>query len=224
MGAAALGFSLELAIVGAFEALATVGGANFWNPVGWVCLALAVIVAIGLIYVYWDEIVAFVVAVGDGIASAWEWVIDTAETIWDSLTRAVSEKVEQVKTKLRDLAREIDETIEQLLKGYKVYQILMVVPGEYKKRIWGLGWGGKHFFPKDSGGNPTFKYGTTKNTVESRYTTGYIRDELFITRRLRYIYLAMNMNVLQARAMESSLILAYVIAHGTTPPGNSKFG
>ncbi len=97
--------------------------------------------------------------------------------------------------------------------------------GIYDKRTWGFGWNKKHNYPTDCGGNKTFKYGiTSADSLRQRYTSGYIHEQLYVYKRLRGIFLTPKIHILQAKATESRLLLAYYMAYGTFPPGNSKFG
>ena len=175
-------------------------------------ILIVVLIIVVVAVIYWLATVAI------------PWVIDRVAEAWQTMTRTIEETYERVKTKVRDWAREIDRATNKL-KTHRVYQLLMVTPGRYPRRNRGFGWNGFHNFPTDSSGNPTFKYGITiMATINARYSGDPIIRPLLSSGRVRGIFLTPKCFVLQARATESSLLLAYHTAHGLFPPGNSKFG
>lgn len=218
------------------ESFAAVGTANAWNPVGWVCLAIAAIAAIVLVYYYWDEICDFfswLWGETKQIATiVWDWttttaipgVVDTATDIWNSLTFKVDYTLKKAEKQAKKLAAALAAAATTLIpKDEEVYRIDMIKPGIYKKLNWGLPYEHYHF-PCERGGDPRYKYGTTKNGVNGRYTvSSYIGRQLFFG-NMSYIIIRGSMNYWEARILEKMLISFYFKKHGAFPPGNSKLG
>ena len=157
----------------------------------------------------------------------WPWITDVAVpwvcTTAVSVGDAIADKYKKAKAKVEDWAKSIAKEATQ--GHYKVYQLLMKKPGyPYPENTWGYGFNKIHKY--EEGENPTYKYGTTKNTIEQRYGhSGSIGSLLDNGLLIGYdTYILQNVNKEIAYATETSLIMGYVYLYGKFPPGNSKFG
>lgn len=69
------------------------GGANAWNPAGWIILGATAIAAIGILVIPWDS-------VGQSISKGWNKVKSSARSA--SISRSISKAVSKAKTKIRN--------------------------------------------------------------------------------------------------------------------------
>ena len=75
------------------------GGANAWNPAGWIILGATAIAAIGILVIPWDS-------VGQSISNGWNKVKSSARSA--SISRSISKAVSKAKTKIRNEKRRYD--------------------------------------------------------------------------------------------------------------------
>lgn len=223
----------------AFEAtISAIAAADFWNPIGWALaiVAVVVIVVIAVVYVvnHWDDIVAFIEWVGGGIASAWNWICETATDVWDSLTGPVTVPVaepvpEAVPIEIPitiPIAVPIDSTKPAEGGPFNVYDVHVVVPGNYGDYIRGIIDPTSVFLAAGE----IYKYGITKyGSVLRRYEafSWTSPKEMMILENLvsgnfaPYEWYATRRSYAQARFIEAGLITAYLSIRGKLPPGNT---
>ena len=87
------------AAAGALACWAAAGGANAWNPVGWIILGATAITAIGILVITWDS-------VGQSISKGWNEVKSSARSA--SISRSISKAVSKAKTKIQNEKRRYD--------------------------------------------------------------------------------------------------------------------
>ena len=75
------------------------GGANAWNPAGWIILGATAIAAIGILVIPWDN-------VGQSISKGWNKVKSSARSA--SISRSISKAVSKAKTKIRNEKKRYD--------------------------------------------------------------------------------------------------------------------
>jgi len=161
---------------------------------------------------------------------AWPWVKDTANDVWDSVTMATDEVITRARTQIQDLNKEIERIKDKILEKERVYRIFMKDLGTYidkkrKKKGQPREDGTIDYDPDDPEQDDTYKYGTTKNTVEQRYSaSSIIGKEIRPGGRMGYVYLTPFIEKLRARLIEKMLIVGYYVRHGAFPPGNTKLG
>ena len=81
------------ATAGALACGVAAGGANAWNPAGWIILGATAIAAIGILVIPWDN-------VGQSISKGWNKVKSSARSA--SISRSISKAVSKAKTKIRN--------------------------------------------------------------------------------------------------------------------------
>lgn len=106
-----------------------------------------------------------------------------------------------------------------------VYLIKILLPGRYKKLIWGQP-AGVYNYPQDRNGDNRYKYGTTKNGISGRYKAGsYVYNMIKATPPfMKDEFKHKNLDFWTARIVEKHYIYTYYLQHHAFPPGNSKLG
>lgn len=226
---------------------AAVGGANSWNPFGWVTLAIvAVVIVVAVVYTYRKEIAAFLYSIGSAI-------VDTAKIMWDYVVTtpivvppaAVDEVlplpivappvvIPLEETKPITIAPPITTTKPRTRKRdkdiYNVYDLHVGVPGLFRDYTWGAG----HTETLLNIG-AIWKYGLTSfKSVYARYLIisqlysnekeSYILENLSNLKLLPKQWYLQNASYTNANMREVELIDAYVSTHGKFPPGNTFRG
>jgi len=215
------------------------GGADFWNPVGWVVLIAAAVLTIGyLIWKNWDSIVAFVEWAGNGIADAWNWVCETATDVWDSLTKPEPIPVAEPVPETRPITVPTDIPIPRVVplpldktkpikRGpFNVYDVHVNIPGNYGDYLRGIIDPTSVFLAAGE----IYKYGITQYaSVLRRYQafSWTSPKEAMILENLTngsfgpFEWYAFRIDKGSALAIESALISAYIAIRGKLPPGNT---
>ena len=78
---------------------AAAGGANAWNPAGWIVLGVTAIAAIGILVIPWDSI-------GRSISRGWNQAKSNARSA--SISRSISKAVSKTKVKIRNEKKRYD--------------------------------------------------------------------------------------------------------------------
>ncbi|MFV0531919.1 MAG: hypothetical protein ACK5MD_10850 [Flavobacteriales bacterium] len=203
---------------------------------GWVVLIVATILSIAyLVYKNWDEIVAFVEWVGDGIADAVGWLSETVSSIWDAttpttipidvpITPPITIPVER--TEPISVSIPQDRTIPRNRGPYNVYDVHVNILGQYGDYTRGVELPTMIFL--DTG--KIYKYGITMyGSVLKRYEAfSWTSDkEAMILENLKFgrfgalEWYAFRVNKVLASFVEIELISAYGAIHRKYPPGNT---
>lgn len=180
------------------------------------------------------------------VNTAVPWIVDTATDIWNSIKSAFTTAATATVTTATAAAVTVEGVRRKYVAGQKrlaaalaaaiasqlppkddaVYLIRMLIYDDYIRLNWGKP-SGLHNYPNDCNGDNRYKYGTTKNGVEGRYSAGsYVMMNInSVPPKMSDEYVVKNVNFYEARIIEKAYIYGYFMQHFPYyPPGNSKLG
>ena len=88
------------AVAGAMAWGTIAGGANFWNPAGWIILGVTIVAAVAIWIIPWDSVYK-------GISNVWNRVNRSISKL-AAISRSISNAVSKAKTKIRNERKRYD--------------------------------------------------------------------------------------------------------------------
>ena len=125
------------AAAGALAWGAATGGANAWNPAGWIILGVTAGAAVAIWVIPWDS-------VGRSISNGWNQVKSKASSV--SISRSISKAVSKAKATIRNEKRRYDYWIASYINyGYGRGTYIPTTPLSYSRAISYVRGGGSVF-------------------------------------------------------------------------------